>query len=408
MIQKLRYKFIIIAMSSVVIVIYSIIGIINGVNYFNIVNRMEPFMDSLIISEGEIPIKDRSNIKQGNEPFKQGDIPIEGGFFAAIINYQGEVTDIKIDNISAISKEEAINYAAKAYTKNRDRGFIGNFKYRLVEKGKDTLVVFLDYTRELTAFYSFLRASLIISTIGILLVLVLVVILSKIAVKPIAESYEKQKRFITDASHEIKTPLTIISANAEVLEMTTGENQWLKSIKGQIKRLTGLAESLVSLSKMDEKAKNIPVADFCLSEVLNSCGESFKALAEQEKKNLIVEIEDDISFKGDKELFRQLGNILLQNSIKYSDESGTIIFKLNKTNKTITISCHNTLDNIEIGNLDIVFERFYRRDASRSSILSGYGLGLSIAKEIVENHKGKISAKSEDGKTFTIQAVFKV
>lgn len=399
MIQKLRRKFIVITMLSVVIVIYSIIGIINIFNYVDIANRVDPFMNSLISTGGEKPLKEGMD-----KPFNPG----EGGFFSVVVNYDGEIISANTSNISYVSEADINSYGEIAYKKMRSEGFIDSFRYKAVSRDNSTLIVFLDCSRELATFNSFLVSSLVISTIGVFLVFILVVFLSRIIVKPIARSYEKQKRFITDASHEIKTPLTIIGANVEILEMDVGENEWISGIKGQIKRLIGLSNSLVTLSKMDEGGDHLRDIPFSLSDLLVSNAKPFVSLAKKEDKSLVLEIEDNIEFIGEEELFRQLENIFLENAFKYSNKNGEITFKLEKINRSLELSCYNTLDEIKEGNLDFLFERFYRGDESRSSKVSGYGLGLSIAREIVNRYKGKIKATSSDGKSFLIKAIFKI
>ncbi|MBQ2466635.1 MAG: HAMP domain-containing histidine kinase, partial [Lachnospiraceae bacterium] len=262
--------------------------------------------------------------------------------------------------------------------------------------------VFLDCSRELATFTSFFRASLIVSAIGALSYLVLVLIFSKIVLRPVAESYEKQKRFITDASHEIKTPLAIIDANTEVIEMEAGESEWTKSIRNQIKRLTSLTEKLVFLSRMDEESTKLEMREFNLSELVDETLDSYEAVAISKGKELERIIAPEVRYYGDETNLRQMLSLLLDNAMKYSDEQGTIRVKMERITKgkqRCKLTVYNTVESIEVGNHDAYFERFYRADESRSTKTGGHGIGLSVVKAIVQAHKGKVTAESKDGKS---------
>ena len=230
-------------------------------------------------------------------------------------------------------------------------------------------------------------------------------LLSKRAIKPIADSYEKQKHFITDAGHELKTPLTVISASADVLEMTQGENEWTQSIRNQVVRLTELTNSLVSLARMDEHDSKLLMTDFSISDAVTESLEPFSRLASQQGKHVEMNIQKNISFDGNEESIRKLVGILIDNAIKYSGEKGEIAVTLKSVSRGPMLQMKNSVDEISKGNHDELFERFYRGDASRSSEIGGYGIGLSIAKAIVCAHKGKITARSEDGKSLLISVL---
>ncbi|URZ00292.1 sensor histidine kinase [Clostridium felsineum] len=249
----------------------------------------------------------------------------------------------------------------------------------------------------------FLIISCIVALVTLICVFILVSIFSKKAINPIIESMEKQKQFITDAGHEIKTPLAIISANADVLELTSGTNEWITSIRNQSNRLDRLVKNLLMLSKMNENL-DLVFSDFNLSTAAVEITNSFEVIAEKQNKKLVMDIQSNIILKGEENGIRQLISTLVDNAIKYSNDNGTIKISLRAIKKSIKIEVYNTADNIDKENLDKLFDRFYRADSSRSRETGGYGIGLSIAKSIVERHRGKILAKSEDGKSicFTV------
>ena len=219
--------------------------------------------------------------------------------------------------------------------------------------------------------------------------------------KPIAESYKKQKRFITDASHELKTPLTVIGASCDVLEFDSGENEWTKTIKEQVKELTALTNKLVFLSKIDEEDKKLGFSEFSLSEICEEKLKGYFVVAKAENKELTTEIAPDLSLNGDMGMIKEMISLLMDNAIKYSDDNGKIHFSLKKAGKYKKITVENTTANLPEGNLDLLFERFYRPDASRNSSAGGHGIGLSVVKAIAELHKGTVTATKKDDHTIS-------
>jgi signal transduction histidine kinase len=220
----------------------------------------------------------------------------------------------------------------------------------------------------------------------------------------VEESVEKQRQFITDAGHELKTPITIISANTEVLQMQVGENQWVDSIKNQTRRLNHLVKNLLELSKMDETPPG-QFSDFDLSAAIAEAAEAFEVPAEAAGIEFISEIQPDIHMTGSREELYKLATILLDNALKYSDGAGPIRITLSRQRK-ITLTVYNTCEHVDPAKTGRLFERFYRADESRSRETGGSGIGLSIAKAITERHKGRISASTEDEKSITFTAVF--
>lgn len=409
MLNKLRRKFIAIAMCSIVLVLGCIIGIINVMNYYNINNSADNLLNIIIDNDGVFPRDiDNNNfpdMKRGGPKNISPEAPFETRYFTVLLNETGETLEINTGRIAAVSNDVAVSYSQDLFRSGKTEGFIGNYKYRAVSTLGGIMYVFLDCGEQLRTFYSFLFTSVTVSLIGVLLVLILVLIFSKIAVKPVAESYEKQKRFITDASHEIKTPLTIIDANTEVLDMQYGENEWIKSIRNQVKRLSKLTERLVYLSKMDEEKDILHMMDFCISDVVYEATQPYETMAKTLNKNFTINVEENLSYYGDETSIMQLVSLLLDNAMKYSNENGIISLDFKAVGKNKVLTVKNTVDEIQKGKLNMLFERFYRLDESRNSQTGGFGIGLSVAKAIVNAHKGKITAFSADGKSIEITVV---
>ena len=268
------------------------------------------------------------------------------------------------------------------------------------------MLLFLSVEKELSSTRSFLLYSIVISVVGILAVFLLIVLLSRRFVRPVAESYAKQKRFITDAGHELKTPLTIINADADVLETELMErSEWLDDIRMQTQRLSALTNDLIYLSRMEEDVPIQPIV-FPLSDVVTEMAQSFAAILKVQNKTFAVDVQPNLSMQGDEKAIRKLVSVLLDNAQKYSPEGGTVRVSLRRDGKLLRLCVYNTAEAIEKGNADRLFDRFYRTDASRNSETGGFGLGLSVAKAVTEAHKGRIHAVSEDGASLLVEAVF--
>ena len=396
MIKSLRRKFIAIAMCSLIGVLVLTVGFINTFSYIDVVNKADSRLSLIEGNNGTFP--------KNGQPHKDGgmrgggkmspEAPFETRYFTVTIGESGNVTTVDTGKIAAITTSEASEYAADLYAKNSDSGFYGNYRYKAVPKSNGTLYIFLDCSRELSSFWSFLVISILISIAGILVVFALVLIFSKIAVKPFAESYEKQKRFITDASHEIKTPLTIIEANTEVLEMTGAESEWTQSIRNQIKRLSSLTQKLVFLARMDENQGKLEMTEFSLSDAVLETADSFSTVAMNSGKTLDINVQNGILLRGNEMTIRELVSVLVDNAVKYSTENGNISVSLVEESGHKKLTVKNSTTSLEKGNHDILFERFYRSDSSRNSETGGSGIGLSIAKAVATAHKAKIHAKA--------------
>lgn len=445
MLRKLRRKFIAIAMLSVSIVLIAIVGTINVANYISTNQALDARL-SLIADNGgtfpdmkpeapsgEVPQSGESQKPEDapddteerfsgdgtkasdtrqappamNDLEKHGisqESPFDTRYFTVTISEDGTVESVNVGNIASISADTAEEYAKELYEKGKTSGFLTDYKYIAVTEDGATMYVFLNCQREISTMKTYILASMGIGALGLVIVFGMIWLFSGIVLKPVSESYEKQKRFITDASHEIKTPLTIIDANTEVLEMMEGENEWTVSTRKQIARLTSLTEKLVFLSRMDEDATRLEKLSFSLSDAMLDTAEGFQSVARTKGKTLELDVAEGIDYVGDEKSIRQMLSLLLDNAMKYSNEHGMIRVTLKASGRNKVITVWNTTDTIEKGKLDILFERFYRMDASHNSKTGGFGIGLSVVYAIVNAHKGKITAKSEDGKSilFTI------
>lgn len=404
MIKRMRQKFILITMGTLLLVLGILVAAINLANYTNVNRIADDRLAILAENSGRFP---RMDEQAKNEiPFKKDispEAPFETRYFTVVLN-NGTVRTVDTGRIAAVSTETAVDYARELYQKGKEKGFLKNYKYRAIAQGEDVMYIFLDCGREMDTFRSFLVTSLLISFAGLLLVFLLLLLLSGLAVRPFAESYAKQKRFITDAGHELKTPLAIIQANTEVLELDGQENEWTRSIKNQVGRLGELTNQLIFLARMDEAGNTFEMLDFSISEAVLETAGPFAAVAMTQQKELKMDVERKLFFHGNEASIRQIVSILLDNALKYSPKQTVISLCLRAAGKRIELTVANSAEGMEPGNLDCLFERFYRRDSSRNSQTGGHGIGLSVAKAITEAHKGRIMAKCVDGKeiVFTV------
>jgi two-component system sensor histidine kinase CiaH len=410
MIAKLRKKFILIAMGSLILVLTMLMGAVNIANYARLNRSSDDIISVLADNGGSFPPPNQQSDAKPPQPDGSGKLfspgisqetPYETRFFSVELSADGSLKSVNTGKIAAVSTDAAVAMAKTLFASGKQSGYSGDYKYRAVSKDGGTLYVFLDCTRDLNSFRNFLVLSLLASAGGILCVFILVLVLSRRAVRPVAESYEKQKQFITNAGHEIKTPLAVIDSCTDVLEMEQGENKWTSAIRAQVGRLTGLTKQLVSLARMDEAAP-METADFSLTAAAEETLEPFSLMAESRGLRLTSKLEEDVRLRGNETLVRQLVSILADNAVKYA-VGGEIRFTLEKRGKRAVLTCENEAEGLKPGPQPQLFDRFYRGDASRSSEKAGYGIGLSMAQAIVQAHSGKIEAKS-DGKSLTITA----
>lgn len=335
MIKRLQRKFIISAMAAVTIVLSIIMIIINSVNYVNIIKSANNLLNILEDNNGVFPMEEKDNPHASDNDEKKPpkmdiskEAPFQTRYFTVEITPEGNVYRVDTGKIAAISTETAKEYALELYNQNKTEGRRNCYIYRAVNLKKaavdsstdttnvggdsdtnssqngNTMYIFLNVENDLKNFYTFLWSSIGVSIIGIVFVLILIVVFSKRIVSPMAQSYEKQKTFITDASHEIKTPLAVIEANTEVVEIENGESQWTRSIKEQISRLSELTEKLVFLAKMDEERNTFVMTEFSLSKLAQEITEGFNGMAKAQNKKYTVSIDSDIGVKADEKAIK--------------------------------------------------------------------------------------------------------
>ena len=408
MIKKLRKRFILIALAVVAAVLVVIVAGIDVANYLDMradADDTIAFLDMRASSpapfapmQGNPPQPNGESEERGERPDNlPREIAFSARYFTVETDENGVVTRIDRDKVAYVETEDIAEIVEKA---TGEKGFVGNYRYLRRETEEGYHYFFLDCEQEVVACRTFIVSSAIITAIGLAVIALLIILLSKKALAPVEESYKKQKQFITDAGHELKTPLTVISANAELLELDVGEdNEWLKSIKGQVQKLSSLTKELVYLSRMDEGEGRVEKAPFSLESALEDCAATFREAALVAGKEISLDL-DPVTVTGNEEMLRRAVTLILDNAVKYA-EGKDIRLTLRKDGKKVVIEETNAAS-LEKGEHPELFERFYRPDVSRSSATGGHGIGLSVVKAIVEAHGGEVACIS-DGTAVTFR-----
>ncbi len=409
MIRTLQKKFVVTAMIAVTVLLAVLLGGINLANVLTQTRQSDRLLQSLAMQEGFgsgfRPEGEPRGRRAGmgdlfREPMDE-DQRLSALYFVVRLDGEDAVQAVDLRHIASVDEEEAAALALQADS-GRGCGRIGTLKYQFVETSDGCRsCVFLDVGMQQR---SLLRVAVLSSLAGLLAwcaMLVLIRALSRRAIRPIAENMARQRQFVTDAGHELKTPLAIIQANVDAMELTGGENKYSRNIRSQARRLSGLTQNLLTLARLDESSVLTDLAPVSLSELAAEQLEMFRAPAELKGQRLESDIAPNVGLRGSRQQLGQLLSILLDNAVKYCPEGGRISLRLSREDRVV-LRLANTLGP-EGADPERIFDRFYRADSARSQS-GGYGIGLSAAQAIVRLHKGEISAACADGEiVFTVR-----
>lgn len=400
MIKKLQKKFISITAIALFIMIFLVMAAINFVFFLQTDRQLDIRLDMLFREQNSVRLQGNTPPPGEKEPEQlfprfEDKLRIRSDGCVVYLDTSGNITEIRQDGAGNYSEEELESIVSELTAESDSDGWYQYYKFRMVSQTDSknqsvTVIGLINASSSLYSVFTMLLISLCIGLISFLSILLIIVLASKHAVKPIAESYAKQKQFVTDAGHELKTPLTVISANNELARMIYGDSEWFDSIDRQVNKLNHLVRSLITLAKMDEEQKPV-FTPFHFSDAVFDTAKSFESLLHSQGKLLTLDIAENITYYGDESKLRQMVSILMDNAVKYCDEKGKVAVKLTG-DRQIRLQVINDYADTENFEADKVFERFFRADKARTSDGS-YGLGLSIAKSIVELHKGTIRAK---------------
>lgn len=414
MIGRLRRRFIGICAISIFAVVAIIFVLIASLNLSTMNNTMDMLTDRLSEGDGTFP-----DFFEGHPPTRPNapsvpsrpdtnvitpETPYATRHFTVWFNADGEVIE-NTEFIVSITDEDAKEYATRAIEGGKDRGWISNYRYKVYSTDEGTAAVFVDGTMSRISLLQSLSISFAVLFAVALVILLLIILLSGRVIKPISESYAKQKQFITDANHELKTPLTLILTNLDIAESELGKNEWLDDIRTEGERMAELVNQLVALSRMDETEQAASITELPLGKIVSETVAEFEALSLNGGKAINYEIDEELMHDGDEVLVRRLVGILMDNALKYCDDCGEIQVALKKKGRHAVLTVENSYNAVEQVELDRLFDRFYRLDKART-YTGGFGIGLSIAKSIVEKHQGQISAYAKNGCVIGFKVVF--
>lgn len=406
MIGSLRRKFITISAVSIFVVF-------SGIFFFMLVSTrlqtdrsVDTIADAIAANNGVFPEFDPAEHQLSMHlPYEDvitEETQFSTRFFSVWLDDSGQIVNINVDSVSTITEQDVEGYAAKVLQKAGERGWIGDYRYKVVDTQNGMTVVFVNGTMYKNMSNRLLFTALLVLLGSAALILILMIVVSKWVVRPVAESYEKQRQFITDANHELKTPLTLILSNLDIVEAELGKNEWLDDIRSEGERMGLLINQLVTLSRMDESTDTLVRAEFDLSSAVADTVSGFQSLVEERHHLLSSSIPPDIRYNGDEFLIRRLTAILLDNAIKYCDLDGSIRLSLTCRRYPV-LTVENTYKDVDSLELNRLFDRFYRADKVRT-FSGSFGIGLSIAQSIVKSHKGSISAyKKNDTIGFRVE-----
>ncbi|MHC1693818.1 MAG: sensor histidine kinase [Eubacteriales bacterium] len=406
MIKRLRIKFIAVTMGVLVLVFVIVFATLNIYMRTSSSAMTRQLLQMVAVEDGfTFPgIPDRQppaktlDITQYDPPsYERRDIFRAGRFFYVKLTRDGDVLETNHEMMFDFTQQQAEAYAQTVFKKMNDSGSIDNLQYLKAEKDYGYIVVFAEKSIELQMLSRLMNISFWVAGGTFAVLLVLSVFMSGWVVKPVELTFDKQRRFVSDASHELKTPLTIINASADVLENEIGNNPRIGQIKTQAERMNLLIRDLLALARTDEGTVGTVMSGFNLSRAVLSTALEFESRAFEEGRNYSYEVQENIIYSGDEKKIKQLLSILIDNAIVHSGMDDTVTVSLGRESGRICLSVYNTGMGIEESLRGKVFDRFYRGDSSRSRETGGYGLGLSIAKSIADIHKAKISVTGRTG-----------
>lgn len=404
MIKKTQSKVFMIVMISLSVIIISVISVINIVNFNQRKQQSYMMLDNasgILKQMTSFPYPLPNN---ENNMYKHPEVLYwkTAQFYFVVIKDNKVIQTINDDG-KKYTNEQINKYALDICKKNQNYGSIKDLVYEVKNFKENKIITFMDDSIANKNLKNMIILSIFIGFIALLFAYIISRKISLWIIKPIEETLNKQKQFISDASHELKTPLAVICANADILEGEIGNNKWLNYIQKEVGSMDKLVNSLLSLARIEKSSEQEELVDINLSKVVTGATMVFESLAYEKEIQLIDDIQDSLILKGNSEEIKQLLSILIDNAIKHTNKGNTVFVILKKYKNNIILKVKNEGEPIPKGEEEKIFERFYRSDKSRNRDSKRYGLGLAIAKSIVQKHNATIKASCQNGfTTFTV------
>lgn len=401
--KTLRKRFIFFAMSAVTILLVILIGAINIFSWIILDKQSDDILHTLAY-EGDKFLQMTPHDRGPFRPPISMDIVKSARFFVVHTDANGIVLDVNIDQISSVTAQQATSYASLV---TENVGKISSYKYEVKQLGKDRLIFFMDTSGQIQTFMMVLTISCVIALLCWIAILIFVIPFSLRVIRPILSGMEKQKQFITNAGHELKTPLAIIQSNNDASALIHGETKYSRNIRQQTQRLNVLMTNLLTLARLDEEIK-LPTETVNISELVQKMLTNYEDMLMQKGIDFKANIQAELLMQVHRDSFSQLMSVILDNAVKYTPNGGIIRLNAYHDGESIEITEENTCDTLGNDETERLFERFYRGDSARTqdNSISGYGIGLSAARAIAENFGGTLNAEYTTEKTIKFIARF--
>jgi K+-sensing histidine kinase KdpD len=407
MAYRLRRQFFLVAMAAFISCILAITVLVNVLDIATTLASLDAMAASIASNQGLMPAYQdgQSSIEAFGRPPINKETEFSTRYFSVVYAPDETIIEANLAHIASVSADDLAAYVDKVGHVSEGFGTVGDYRYAVVQEGTVKVAVFLDASREFFQMETFATISVAVSLTAEALVGLLVWLLSPRAIEPLVEANARQRRFITDASHELKTPLTIMRTSLALAESQVGGNKWLAKCDAQAVRLTDLINDLIVLSRLEENTMHAPTT-FDLTSAVEEVASTFEEVSEKSGRLLETDVAPDLKFTGDESGVRRLVGVFLENAFKHAAGDGPIVLRVYQHRDSTVLTCENPAEGLDEEACKRLFDRFWRPDESRGRSTGGFGIGLSIAKSIVDAHGGTIGANVGSDGIFKITAVF--
>lgn len=400
-IHRMRLKLTAAAFATTSLVLTLVLVGMNLMSWQELCNRVDGVIDLIEDAGGVLGNLDINNI---DAPPSRSiawealqEISYDARYFTVTFDEHGETLRTDLSSIASVDEPSARDMAQEVMNHSQQTGFYGNYRYRIAPTKDGSMVIFFYCYDDLNYFRAFQHTSILMGVLGLIAFAAIVIPFSRVATRPVQEAQRRQRRFVTDASHELRTPIAIISSATDVIEIESGSSEWTQSIHNQAHRLEDLTNKLLALAKADEGGRSLTKVELDVSQLVLSRAEDFEAVSLASQKPLECDVQTQVTYFANRSMIEQVVTILLDNAFKHSSEHAQVLLSLSGGNQHVTLKLTNDVENMAPGEHPELFGRFYRSDSSRS-FSGGHGIGLAVVRAVAEAHGGSVRAYCKDNR----------